>query len=130
MEKVNNKINNVVRIPTSLDSKFFKYWLEFLRPFHHLTDREIDVIACFIKHRYLLGKVINDSKILDKIIMNKDTKKQIREECGITRPHFQIIMGKLREKNVIINNTINPKFIPNIESDSGTFKLMLLFDLQ
>ena len=42
------KINNVITIPTSTEGKFFKYWFEFLRPFHKLTDREIDVIASFV----------------------------------------------------------------------------------
>nr|DAE29020.1 MAG TPA: hypothetical protein [virus sp. ctPYc18] len=43
--------NNVIRIPTSLKS-FFRYWFIFLRPFHKLTDREIDVVTSFAYERY------------------------------------------------------------------------------
>lgn len=67
------KVNNVIRIGSSLDGSFFKYWFTFLRPFHNLTDREIDIIACFARHRYLLGKVIKDSEILDRVTMSRTT---------------------------------------------------------
>lgn len=93
-------VDNVVRIPTSLDDNFFRYWFEFLKPFHKLTEREIEVIACFVKHRYELSKVIKDTEILDRVTMGEDTKRKIREECNMTFPHFQVIMGKLRKSKV------------------------------
>ena len=63
------------------------------------------------------------------MVMNEDTKKKIREECGISSAHFQVIMGKLRKNKVIVNGRINPKFIPNIgEDENGIFQLLLLFD--
>lgn len=123
-------INNVIRIPTKLQGDFFKYWFEFLKPFHNLTEREIDIIACFAKHRYNLSKVISDEEILDTVTMNEETKRKIREECKITLAHFQVIMGKLRKKKVILGQKINPRFIPNVIEDGDSFKLLLLFDLQ
>ena len=125
-----NRVNNVIRIPASLEGSFFKYWFLFLEPFHHLTSREIDVIACFVKQRYELSKVIKDSDILDKVTMSEDTKKKVREECNITLPHFQVIMGKLRKNKVIIDGKINPRFIPNIDEETGAFQLLLLFELK
>jgi hypothetical protein len=127
---MNTKINNVVKISTSLDGKFFRYWLEFLKPFHHLADREINVLACFLKHRYELSKVIKDVNILDKVTMSDDVKKKVIEECNITLPHFRVILGKLRKNKVIENDRINFKFIPNIEEDKGQFQLLLFFELK
>ena len=124
------KPNNIVRIPCSLDKSFFRHWFNFLEPFHKLTDREIDVITSFVKQRYELSKVIKDSDILDKVTMSEDTKKKVREECNITLPHFQVIMGKLRKNKVIIDGKINPRFIPNIDEEAGTFQLLLLFELK
>lgn len=121
--------NNVIRIPTS-QKKFFRFWFEFLKPFHKLTDREIDVITAFTYERYLLSKVISDEGILDKVVMSEDSKKKIREEYKVTPAYFQVIMGKLRRNGLIVNNKINPRFIPNITEDNGSFKLMLLFDIQ
>ena len=124
-----NRPNSVLRIPCSLSGSFFRYWFMFLRPFHKLTNREIDVITAFVKHRYELSKVIKDDVILDKVTMSEDVKKQVREECGIAFQHFQVIMSNLRKNKVIKNGKINPKFIPNITEENGMFKLMLLFDL-
>ena len=124
------KPNNIVRIPCSLDSSFFRYWFMFLKPFHNLTDREIDVITAFVKHRYELSKVIKDTSILDKVTMDEDTRKKVREECGMTLAHFQVILGKLKKNKVIVDNKINPRFLPNIVEEDGTFQLLLLFDLK
>jgi hypothetical protein len=124
------KINNVITIPTSTEGRFFKYWFEFLRPFHKLTDREIDVIASFVKHRHNLSKVIKDQDILDKVTMGEDTKRKIREECNITQAHFQVIMTKLKKSKVIDNGKINPKFIPRLSNDDNNFQLLLSFNLQ
>lgn len=126
----NKKPNNIVRIPCSLSKGFFRYWFMFLEPFHKLTDREIDIITSFVKQRYELSKVIKDNEILDKVTMSEDTKKKVREECNITLPHFQVIMGKLRKNKVIIDGKINPRFIPNIDEETGTFQLLLLFELK
>ena len=124
------KPDNIVRIPCSLDKSFFRLWFKFLEPFHKLTDREIDVITSFVKQRYELSKVIKDNEILDKVTMSEDTKKKVREECNITLPHFQVIMGKLRKTKVIIDGKINPRFIPNIDEETGIFQLLLLFELK
>lgn len=122
--------DSIVRIPCKVDGKFFRYWFEFLKPFHHLTEREMDVITSFVKQRYELSKVITDSDILDKVTMSEDTKRKVREECEITLPHFQIVMSKLRKSKVIIDNKINPRYIPNVKEENGSFKMMLLFDFQ
>ncbi|MBQ5153899.1 hypothetical protein EGM85_11645, partial [Macrococcus caseolyticus] len=106
-----------------MSGSFFRYWFKFLEPFHKLTDREIDVITSFVKQRYELSKVIKDNEILDKVTMSEDTKKKVRAECNITLPHFQVIMGKLRKNKVIIDGKINPRFIPNIDEETGTAEL-------
>ena len=123
-------IDSIIRIPCKVDSSFFKYWFMFLKPFHHLTEREMDVITSFVKERYELSKVITDSDILDKVTMSEDTKRKVREECNMTLPHFQIVMSKLRKSKVMIDNKINPRYIPNIKEENGSFKMMLLFDFQ
>lgn len=127
---ISERPNNIIRIPTSLSVNFFKLWLMFLEPFHKLTKREIDVAASFVKQRYELSKVIKDSEILDRVTMSEDTKKKVREECNITLPHFQVILGKLRKNKVIVDGKINPKFIPNINANNDAFQLLLLFELK
>lgn len=123
------KINNVITIPTSIEGSFFRYWFEFLRPFHKLTDREMDVIASFVKHRYILSKVVSDQEILNRLTMSDDTKRKVREDCNISQAHFQVIMTKLKKSKVIENGRINPKFIPRLDKDSNNFQLLLSFNL-
>ena len=124
------RVNGIINIPTSLNGNFFRYWLEFLAPFHKLTSREMDVATSFIKQRYLLSKAIKDEELLDRVTMSDDTKHKVMEECKITPSHFQVIIGKLRKSKIIIDNKINPKFVPkNLSDDDKSFKLLLYFDL-
>lgn len=123
------KMNNVIRIPTSVNKNFFRYWLEFLKPFHNLTDREMQVAAALLKKRYELSKVIKDETILDKVVLSEDTRKIIRADCDISLAHFQVIMGKLKKSKIILENRVNPKFVPNITEEVGSFRLLLNFEL-
>ena len=127
--KMRDKINNVIRIPTSLNGKFFRYWLEFLRPFHNLSDREVQIATSLLRNRYELSKVITDDEILDRVLLSEDTRKKIMAECNIASSHLQVIMTKLRKSKVIVDNRINPKFIPNIVEGRNSFSLLLHFDL-
>lgn len=121
-------VDRAVRIPCKAGYSFFKMWLLFLEPFHHLTQREMDVAAALIKHRYELSKVVSDENLLDKLVLGDDVKSQVREECNMSIQHFQVILGKLKKARVIVENKLNPRYIPNVEADSSNFKLLLLFD--
>lgn len=127
---VKKGVDNVVRIPCKLDYSFFKMWFMFLQPFHHLTEREMEVATSFVKQRYELSKVVSDNDILDRLVMSEDTKRKVREECNITLPHFQVIIGKLRKNSIIVDGKLNPRYIPRVIEENGSFKLMLLFDFQ
>lgn len=124
------KINNVIVIPTSLEGKFFNFWLQFLKPFHNLSDKETEVTAAFLKCRHDLSKAIKDPEILDKVTMSEDTKRKVREMCGISKGNLQVIMTKLRKNKVIDNGKINYKFIPKLEEENKNFQLLLSFDLK
>ena len=126
---MSKKAGNVIRIPTSLD-KVFRYWFEFLSPFHGLTEREIDVATALIKHRYRLSQVIKDNEILDRNVMSEDTRRIIREECGLSLAHFQVIIGKLKKNKIIVDGKLNKRFIPNLDINPTEFNLMLHFELK
>ena len=119
--------NNVIRIPCTSET-IFRYWIEFLSPFHHLTARETDVAAAFLEERYKLSKKIFDSELLDKILMGKDTRNKIRQACELGNQHFQVIETNLKRKKFFVNGKINPRLIPNIRENKGQFQLLLLFE--
>lgn len=119
----------VIRIPTNIEN-FFKCWFIFLSPLHNLTNRELDVAAAFLKKRYELSKsIINNVELLDNTLMSESIKKEIRESCNLSITHFQVIMVKLRKAKIIVNNRINPKFIPEIKTDNEALQLIILFDI-
>lgn len=121
------KPNNVIRVPCDLNS-LFRYWLEFLVPFHNLTSRETDVATAFLKERYMLSKVILDADLVDRTLMSEESQRKLRQECELTNQHFQVIKSKLKNKKFFINDKINPRLIPNIKEDDGLFQLLLVFD--
>jgi hypothetical protein len=122
------KPNNIVTVPTTLGIDFFKWWCIFLRPFINLTNREIDVVSSFLKQRWELSKHISDQTILDKMVMSEDTKLKVQEECKITSQHLYVVMSNLRKNKVIVNNTLNPRLVPNLRpDDNGVFQLLILF---
>lgn len=126
----NKGVNNAIRVPTSLKGDFFNKWVEHLTPLHHLTKREQDVFAAFLKARFELSHSITDEVLLDQVVMSDSTKTKIKEECGISDAFFQVILGKLRKQKVIIDNRINPKLIPKKLNDGDKSLLLLLyFDL-
>ena len=122
------KPNNIVTISTSPGIEFFKWWCILLRPFINLTNREIDVIASFLKQRWELSKSISDPTILDSMVMSETIKGKVIEECQMTQQHFYVVMSNLRKNNIIVHNTLNPRLVPNIrKDDNGCFQLLILF---
>ena len=121
-------INNVIRIPSNIKDNFFKYWVEFLRPFHHLADKEMNVLASMIAYRFELSKDISSEDIINSILMNADTRKMLKDACGISYPYLQVIMTKFRKAKIIADGKLNPKFLPNVKEDGNSFKLLLLFE--
>jgi hypothetical protein len=120
MEKVTNyiKLCSNQKLKMSPDGDFFRYWVEFLRPLHELTKREMDVLAEFLKVRYNLSKEIINTDRLDRVLMSEETKRDIRKTCGISAKHFQVIMSKFRKNGVIRDGKIHLNLIPTI-TDEG-----------
>lgn len=133
------RTNNVVRIPVHNIEDFFRLWVVFLTPLHHLTNREIDVIVAILIQRYRLSLSISDPELLEEVLMNSDTKRKVKAMCNMNENNFQVVMCKLRKNKVLINigqnergkekYIISPKFIPNISSDDPKAKLTILFEL-
>jgi hypothetical protein len=125
------KINNVIRIPTSLDTTFFSYWIDFLRPLHNLTDRESSLLASILKSRYQLSKKISDTELLDKILFSEEIKKEIRQDCNMSNQYFQVMVSKLKKVGILSSeNRVNPKIIPHISEDENSVQLLLNFEMK
>lgn len=128
MEKklLNRKI---LRVPVNYRD-LFRFWVEFTKPFHGLTDSEAAILASFLYHRQELSKVIKDNNILDSTLMGDEMRKQVRGDCGVSLTHFHVIMGKLRKKGVLSDGKITRKLIPDIIEDGQPIGLTFIFDIK
>lgn len=122
------KPDSVIRIPTSLTNGFFVLWYKFLRPLIDLTEREIQVMAYLAQNRYELSKKVTDMELLDKLSLNDEVKRGIRENLNISYAYLQTVFSKLRKVGILVDDKINLKYLPNIKEDANGFQLMLYFD--
>lgn len=125
-------INNVIRIETKIGMEFFKKWLEFILPFHHMTPKEMDIVSAYLYKRYQLSAAIKDYDLLDRVTMGSDFRDEVRSLCDMSLNQFQVLLCKLRKRGIFVNDRIHPKLIPNLVADNttGSFKLLLLFDFK
>lgn len=121
-----NKINNIIKIPTSLN-EFFRYWLEFLKPFHNLTNKEMEVAAKLLQYRHKLSQKVTDERILGDLLLSRETRKSIRDEIGITTAHLQVILSTLKNVGFLKDGMINQRFIPRLNNNKQ-FNLLMSFD--
>lgn len=108
--------------------KFFKYWLEFTKPFHHLPEQEQQVLSMLLYHYFELKKSIKKESLIWKMVFDYDTKAKIKEELNDLPDYtLQNILSRLRKKKVIENNKINGAYIPNINNNTKQFLIAYQF---
>ena len=78
-------LNNLIKVPVSLQKNFFKYWVEFLRPIHHLTPVEMQILACLLRERYFLSKKLSDDASLDNIVFS-----ELLDDDDLTSPDCRV----------------------------------------
>lgn len=130
MESITNliRIESKPNLKMSPEGDFFRVWAEFTKPIHNLAKREMDILAAFLKERYELSKVIIDSDVVDRVLMESSTKRRIREKCGVNIKHFQVIIGKFRKNGVIVNDKIYPNLIPQMTKDGVGLMIYFSFN--
>lgn len=108
---------------------FFKMWLMILQPFLKLRNKELDVVAKLLYHRYLISLEVKNKEMLDDLLFSTKMKKQIILELGIPEYAYNNLLTPLRKKNIIIDNSINKQIIPVIKEPFDNFKLIYNFDI-
>ena len=124
-----NANSNIAKVPCALDIGFFYKWLSFLTPLHKLTKSERQVLASFLAKRHELSQIIRDENMLDNVLNSIDIRKDIREAIGLTTPQFNILISKMRRSGVMDGKKINKHYIPNIQKDTGQYRLTIIFDI-
>lgn len=120
---------NIKRIHTDKKS-IFRYWLEFLKPYHKLRAKEIEALSLMLYYRYELSREIKDPEMVDMILFSTQTRNKIREDLGkMGQKVFNNLLTSLRKKEIISkDNKINHVLIPNMTEDG--FKLIFDFEVK
>jgi hypothetical protein len=124
-----NQNMNIKRIHTDKKS-IFRYWLEFLKPYHKLRNKEIEALGLILYYRYELCREIKDIEMVDMILFSTQTRTKIRADLnGMGQKVFNNLLTSLRKKNIISkDNKINNVLIPNMTEDG--FKLIFDFEIK
>lgn len=118
---------NILKIKSNDYDELFLNWFLILKPLHNLSNKECILASKLYKYRDELKEVILDKEILDTTILSDTYRKKIIEEMDITMIHLQVLLTSLRKKNVIIDNRLNPKFIPRIKDSE--LSLLIRFEI-
>jgi hypothetical protein len=120
---------NIKRIHTDKRS-IFRFWLEFLKPYHKLRTKEIEALSLMLYYRYELSRDIADPALVDMILFSTETRAKIRKDLkGMGQKVFNNLLTSLRKKKVLTkDNKINPVLIPSMTEDG--FKLVFNFEVK
>lgn len=105
----------------------FKYWLEFNKPIHKLSDSDIKVLAEFLYLRSTLLEKVHDEELLNEFLFSRERRKNIMETLQVDDVRFNNMLSTLRKKGVIIDNKINKAYIPNIDVNTKLYQIQLNF---
>lgn len=121
---------NVKRIHGNL-KLLFRYWLEFLTPYHKLKKREVEAMSLFLYYKHEISKEVYNKEFAEKLLFSKEIRDKIKEDLGgMSNVVFNNLLTQLRRKGVITkDNKINPVLVPNMDEDGDSFKLIFDFEI-
>lgn len=121
--------SNIAHVKISAGVEFFYKWLEFIKPLHGLTKLEMKVLAMFLAKRQELLEVISRESIVSEILMGPVNRKEMRDAMDMKPAQFNIILSNLKKVGAITDGNITPRYIPNVECNSGEYRLILIFNI-
>ena len=112
-------------------NNLFRLWLEFTKPLHNLTPRQVDLLAYILNDRYRLILLYGDADYVDKYLLSTEHRKEIRNAFKISENHLNVMINSYKVKDILSNdNKLNPKYVPCItDNDSNLFQLVINFNL-
>lgn len=120
---------NVQSIKVSRE-QFFKTWLTILQPFLKLRDKELEILAKLLYHRYLISVEVKNKEMLDELLFSSKIRKQIMLELNMPEYAYNNLLTCLRKKKVIQGKSINKQIVPVISEPFDNFKLVYNIDVK
>lgn len=124
-----NQNKSIKTIFTSKKS-IFRFWLEFLKPYHKLRNKEIEALSLLLYYRYELSREISNESMVDMILFSTETRAKIRVELdNMSQKVFNNLLTSLRKKGVLAkDNKIRKSLIPKMGEEG--FELIFNFKVK
>lgn len=121
---------NIANIKTDNILDLLEKWVALTQPLHHLTEAESAILLEFLKKRHVFYTNVHDERVADMLLFSTETRREVMNTLGYKMGTFQNYLSSMRAKGVIFENKINPKLVPNVESDAKDFKLIYNFTIK
>ena len=118
---------NIAEIKCTQES-LCRVWVEFLTPYHHLTKRQRDVFAVIMSQYFRIMFQCGSKNMVRTLLWSSQSRADMRRMLGMSQPHFQMVLAKLRECGVLRGDDINPRYLPHITPDSRSIEMRVIFD--
>ena len=119
--------NNTFFVETTGED-FYRAWMDFTAPYHHLTSRERDVGARILSYYFKLREGgITDPEVLKDLLWSRKCRKDMMESLNMSSAHFQMVLSKLRNSQFLVDGDLNPRFIPH-KTDEPRFMVAVYFN--
>ncbi len=110
--------------------QFFKTWLTILQPFLKLRNKELELLAKLLYHRYLISIEVKNKEMIDELLFSSKIKKKIMTELSIPEHAYNNLLTCLRKRKVITERSINKQIVPVIKEPFENFKLIYNIDVK
>ena len=122
------KVTKSTTINTTL-LNVIKYWLFLLRSRHQLQKKQEELLSLIIYQYIMFSKEVSNPKFIWKLVFDYDSRQEISEIMNISNINFENYLTRMRNNNVIIDNQVNPNYMPGIGYNTKEFNLQFNFNI-
>ena len=125
------KGNSAIVINSNNLFKFYRYWLEFMRPLDpiaQLSPKQLEVLATFLYKRNEIEKGVVDEKLITKLLWSVDVRNSILESASISKHNYYNVISFFKKIGIIVDGDLNKKVIPELVNNK--FSLIISFNVE
>lgn len=90
-----------------------------------MSYKEIWLLSELLKRYIKISETVSDDNQINQLLFSQSSRKTIKEEIGISDNYFDVLLNKLRNHKVIVDNTIVKSIIPPLNNKE--FILLIAF---
>lgn len=115
-------------------TQFYRDFIEFMTPYHHLAPRERDVFAEIMSMYFRLKESCENPTMVRELLWSPKTTMEICRILGMKKTHFNIVKKRLYDCGALLrrsdekNGDINPRYLPPNISGSSSLEMRVIFD--